>query len=123
MSNFTKPVEDLSKNAREYADMKVDEVKLRTAKGLSISLNYLLSMILVLFAASVVMLVLAFGLILLLGQALHSYAVGAFIVAGIFAIITFVLYLLRNKLFLNKLVAMFAGLFFENEKEDEDGQI
>lgn len=115
MSEFTRPVENLSESAREYLDLKVDDLKLRTAKGLSISLNHLLSMILVLFCASVVLLAVAFGSILLLGQLIGSYALGAFIVAAVFAVLTFVIFRMRDKLFLDGFVKLFIGLFFEEE--------
>ncbi|MBO7641102.1 MAG: hypothetical protein J6S66_05050 [Bacteroidales bacterium] len=120
MSEFTRPVEKLSQSAREYLDLQVDDLKLRTAKGLSISLNHLLSMILVLFCASVVLLALAFGCILLLGQLIGSYALGAFIVAALFAVLTLVLFRVRDKLFLNGFVKMFIGLFFDEEEVEDE---
>jgi len=122
MGEFTKPMEDLGKNAREYVDMRVDDLKLRTVKGLSLALNQLLSMILVLFSGFVVLLAVAFGIILLLGQAIGSYAGGALIVAVVFAIVTFILWKQRGKLFLNSFVKLFVGLFFESD-EDEDENI
>ena len=120
MSEFTRPVEDLSQSAREYLDLRVDDLKLRTAKGLSVSLNHLLSMILVLFSGTVALLAFSFGCILLLGQAVGSYALGAFIVAALLAVVTGVLFRLRAKLFLNGFIKMFIGLFFEENGEEED---
>ena len=120
MSEFTRPVEDLSQSAREYLDLRVDDLKLRTAKGLSVSLNHLLSMILVLFSGTVVLLAFSFGCILLLGQAVGSYALGAFIVAALLAVVTGVLFRLRAKLFLNGFIKMFIGLFFEENGEEDD---
>lgn len=119
LNGYLKPVEDLGRDTREYVDIKVDEVKLKVTKGLSISLNHLLSMILLLFTLSIVLLAIAFGCILLLGQWLDSYAGGAFIMAGIFLIVTLVVFLLRKKLFVNGFVKMFAGIFFDNDKEEE----
>ena len=120
MSEFSRPVEKLTQSAREYVDLRIDDLKLRTAKGLSISLNHLLSMILVLFCALVVLLALTFGCVLLLGQVIGSYALGAFIVAALFAVLTWVVFRLRGKLFLDGFVKMFIGLFFEEEEETED---
>ncbi len=119
MSEFSRPMERLTDSAREYLDLRVDDLKLRTAKGLSISLNHLLSMILVLFCAMVFLLALAFGCILLLGQVIGSYALGAFIVAALFAVLTWVLFRMRGKLFLDGFIKMFVGLFFEEDPEDE----
>ena len=120
MSEFTRPVEDLSQSAREYIDLRVDDLKLRTAKGLSVSLNHLLSMILVLFSATVALLAFSFGCILLLGQAVGSYALGAFIVALFLAVVTWILFRLRDRLFLGGFIKMFIGLFFEENEEDDD---
>ena len=120
MSEFTKPVEDLAREVREYVDLKADDLKLRAVKGLSVSLGRLLAMILVLFAASVVMLALAFGLILWLGDAIGSYAGGAFIVAGVFVVVAAVLFALRKKLFVGGFVGLFAKMFFEEDGEDAE---
>lgn len=120
MSEFTRPVENLSQSAREYVDLRVEDLKLRTAKGLSVSLNHLLSMILVLFSGTIALLALSFGCILLLGQAVGSYALGAFIIAAVLAIVTWVLFRLRGKLFLNGFIKLFLGLFFEENVEDEE---
>ena len=122
MSEFTRPVENLSQSARDYIDLRVEDLKLRTAKGLSVSLNHLLSMILVLFSATVALLAFAFGCILLLGQAVGSYALGAFIIAAFLALVTWILFRLRGKLFLNGFIKMFVGLFFEENEEDEDDE-
>ena len=51
MGNFTRPVEELGKEASEYIDLRIDDLKLTTAKGLSMTLSKLLYMLLVLFVA------------------------------------------------------------------------
>ena len=116
---FLSPVENLSKDTKEYVDLKVDEVKLKTVKGLSVSLNYLLSMILLLFALGVVMMALAVGVTLAVGEWVGSYVAGAFIVAGVFAAITAIVFLLRGKMFVNGFVKMFSGMFFGKDEEEE----
>ena len=40
MSEFLEPLGDLSQTAKEYIDLRVDEVKLKTAKGLSVSIGF-----------------------------------------------------------------------------------
>ena len=49
MSEFTKPIEDLGRNTADYVETRIDDLKLRTAKGLSLTLGKLLYMLLVLF--------------------------------------------------------------------------
>ncbi len=117
---LTRPVEELSDSVKEYADLRLDDLKLRTAKGLSLTLSRLLAMILVIFAFSIVLLSLAFGLALLLGKAIGSYAGGAFIVAGFFLLVTIVLVALRKRLFVDSFVKMFIGIFFDEKEEEEE---
>lgn len=119
-NSFTEPVERLAESVAQYIDLKVDEVKVRTAKGLSIALNRLLVAILLLTLCSIVLMSAAFGGVLLLGDLIGSYAAGAFIVAAIFLVLLIVLFLLRDKLFLNGLVRMFVRLFFEEEGGEDE---
>lgn len=114
-NDFIKPVENLGKSIAEYTDLKVDELKLRTAKGLSVTLNKVILTILFLSIGSIVMTAAAFGGILLIGDLIGSYAAGAFIVAGFSLLVLLVLYFLRNRMFLGGLVRMFVRLFFEEK--------
>jgi hypothetical protein len=118
MSNFSKPAEDLGQSAREYVDLKVDDLKLRTVRGLSLSVSKILSMILIVGVASTILLALSFGLILLFGELIGSYGWAALIVAGVLCIILGVLYLLRNKLFRDSFVQLFVKLFFGSGDEE-----
>ena len=43
MVSFTRPVQDLGKEASDYIDLRIDDLKLRTAKGLSMTLSKLLN--------------------------------------------------------------------------------
>ena len=121
-SMFSRPAERLAEDAAAYIDLKVDELKLRTAKGLSVTLNRLIISILFLTLGSIVLMALAFGGVLLLGDLNGSYAAGAFIVAVFFLLLMVLLYFVRNKLFLNGFVKLFVGLFFENDGPEEGGQ-
>lgn len=121
---FTRPAENLGRSTAEYIDLKIDEIKLRTAKGLSITLNRIFLAILFISLGSIVMTATAFGGVLLIGDIIGSYSVGAFIVAGFFLMVMAVLWALRKKLFLGSLVQLFIRLFFENpDISPADGQI
>lgn len=115
MSEFTKPIEDLGKNTADYVEARIDDLKLRTAKGLSLTLGKLLYMLLVLFIVSVILTALAIGGVMWIGE-LGSYAAGAGIVAAVFALILAVVILLRKRLFRNTFVPMFIKLFFDEDK-------
>lgn len=114
-NDFIKPAQDLGKSASEYVDLKLDELKLRTAKGLSIASQKLIVAIILITLAGIVLTAAAFGGVLLIGKLINDYAAGAFIVAGFFLIVLIVLFLLRNKLFMGGLVNMYVRLFFEDK--------
>ena len=116
--DFTKSAEEFAQSASEYIDLKIDDLKLRTAKGLSLTLNRILLAILFLSLGSIVLTATAFGGVLLIGVLIGSYAAGAFIVAGFFLLLTVILFAIRKKLFLNGFVQMFIRLFFEDGKGD-----
>ena len=116
MSDFTKPVEELGENASEYIDLRIAELKLGAVKGLSVTLSKLLYILLVLFVVSVILIAIAFGGVMWIGELIGSYAGGAAIIAGLFIIVLGVLFLLRKKLFRNTFVPLFVNLFFEEDK-------
>lgn len=116
MSGFDRPLQDLASNAREYVDLQVDDLKLRVTKGLSLSLGQVLALVLALVSLSILLLALGAGCVILLGNWLGNYAVAAFIVAGFFAVVTLILFLLKNKLFVNGFVRLFTKVFFEEEE-------
>lgn len=117
MARFEKPLQDLATDARAYVDLQVDDLKLKVTKGLSVSLGLVLALLLVVISLSAVLLALGAGFVLLLGQWIGSYVAAAFIMAGVFALITLALFLLRNKMFVNGFVKLFAGIFFDDEEE------
>ncbi len=118
-SPLIKSAEELVSGTAEYVNIKIDDLKLRTAKALSVTLDKLLLSIVFLTLGGIVLMALAFGGVLLIGKLLGNYAAGAFIVAAFFLLVMLVLFFLRKKLFLNGLVRMFIGLFFEDEEGGE----
>lgn len=119
-NEFRKPAEDLAVSTTDYINLKIDEVKLRTAKGLSLTLNRLFLALLFFHLGSIVLTALGFGAILLIGDLVGSYSAGAFIVAGAFLLVIALLWAFRGRLFLNGLIRLFIGIFFsDNDNSDE----
>jgi hypothetical protein len=116
MSGFDRPLRDLATNAKEYIDLQVDDLKLQITKGLSLSLGQVLALVLAVVSLSIVLLALGAGCVILLGNWLGNFALAAFIVAGFFALLTLILFLLKNKLFVNGFVKLFTKIFFEEEE-------
>ena len=73
MSDFTKPIEDIASELKEYVDVRVDDIRLRAVRGLTITVSKLLSLILILGVTTSLLLALSFGLTLLLGSWIGSY--------------------------------------------------
>jgi hypothetical protein len=113
MSEFTRPIEDLGREVLEYVDLKVDDVKLRTAKGISMTMSKLLYMLLVLFVLSVALFSLAIAGVLWIGELIGSYALGAMVVSGFFLLVLLVLFFLRKRLFRNAFVPLASRIFFD----------
>ena len=99
MSQFSRPAEDLSREAQEYIDLRLEDVKLRTVKGLSVTASKLVGMILLLGIAINLVLVLSFGVILLAGELIGSYAWAALGVAVLLGIALWILLRKRDTLF------------------------
>jgi len=93
---------------KEYLDLKLDQAKLKATDSLSMAFGTLLSYILLISVAVIVLVTFAFGVILLIGKLLDNYALGAFIVCALFAIVLVVLWLRRDKMFRNKFVKLFS---------------
>ena len=117
MSNFSRPAEELSREAKEYVDLRLDEVKLRTAKGLSITASKLVGLFLILGVGISLLLVLSFGLILLVGEIFGSYAWSAIGVAVLEGIALWILIRKRNDLFRDTFVPLFVKLFFSDDDD------
>ena len=119
MSQFTEPVENLFQDSKVYLDKHLDNVKLRTVKGLSLTVSAIGKMLVIFAVASICLLALSFSFVMWLGELLGSYALGGFIVAGVLLLATVVLVLLRDKLFKNSFISLFEGIIIP-EREDEN---
>ena len=118
MSNFSKPAEDLSREAKDYIDLRLEDVKLRTARGLSVAASKLVGYILILSVATSLILALSFGLIMLVGELIGSYAWAALGVAVLLGVGLWILIRKRDLLFKDTFVPLFLNLFFNDDDDD-----
>lgn len=114
MENLRKPVEELSSSAKEFLDLKMEELKLRAVEGLSVSMSRIFVMLAALLIFAMIAAALTLGLVILIGDLIGSIWGGAFIMAGVFAVILVVLLLLRKKLFVDMFVRIFAITSFDD---------
>ena len=93
---------------KEYLELKASQVRLKATDELSKAFGALLSWMLIISVAVSVITVLAFAFILLLGDILDNYALGAFIVAAVLLIGLAALWFNRRKLFVGQFVKLLS---------------
>ena len=113
MSKFTQPAQLVVQEAGAYLDAQLDNIKLRTVKGLSKGTGALASLLLISALAGVFLLALSFALVMWLGEVLKSYALAGAIVAGGLFVLLLVFILLRNRMFKNSFIGMYEAVLFE----------
>jgi hypothetical protein len=107
--------ERMVSDIRNYLDLRLNELKLKTIDGLSIGVSRVLSMMLVIMLGAIVLAAFAFGTVLLLGDLIGSWAVAAFIIGGLFLIILALILIYWKRLFVNIFVKLFIGIFYGND--------
>ncbi len=98
MENQSGPVELLVEKVKDYAETRIDLLRLKAIDKSSSFLSLLIAMIVVILVGLMSFMILSVGLALLLGDLLGKAYYGFFIVAGIYLITGLVLYSTREKL-------------------------
>lgn len=111
-------IEDLRDSGKEYINLKIDEVKLKSVAHLAKLSNKLIVLLLAIMLGGVVLQLSGLALSYFIGQLVGSVALGFLIVAIFFLVILALLFIFRDRLFLNKLVRLFIGVFFENDNKE-----
>ena len=119
-NKFTAPVEKLGQEVKAYGDAKLNTLKLQTAKGLSQGIASVTAFLLLFILGSAFVLVLAMGLILLLGEMLGSYATAAFYVSGVLFLVFLIVLLARKRLFRNSFISSFVNVFESSDNESPE---
>ena len=98
-NKFTAPVDKLVHKTTGYVNAQIDNVKLRSVKGLSQGTSAVAGLLLIFITVGALVTTLSFAVVLWLGELMGSYALAAFIMSGVLVIALVVLILLRKKLF------------------------
>ena len=118
-NRFTAPVDRLVHETTGYVNAQVDNVKLRSVKGLSQSTSAVVSLLVIFVIVGALVTTLSFAIVLWVGELTGSYALAAFIMAGILLIALVVLILLRKQLFKSSFINMYTDIFFQKESKPE----
>lgn len=108
-------IERLAQEAKRYADLKTDELKLRAVRGLSTALSRLLSFLLIFVVLSLVLGLLAFALLQWL-NVLLGVPWGTLLVLLVFVVALAVLIAQRGKLFSSAFVKLFMDAFYDKDE-------
>jgi hypothetical protein len=110
---------ELGGNVKDYINLRLDLLKLTiTEKMASIGAFFLVSVIFfILFLFVLMFFSLAF--IFWFRDHVGAAYVGALIIAGVYIIVGLVMFLLRNKLFINPLVEQLSKILMEETSEHE----
>lgn len=122
MSKFTQPAQDIVQGAGGYLDAQINNIKLRTVKGLSKGTGAIASLLLISAFVSVFLLALSFALVMWIGEMLGSYALAGAIVAGGLFVVLLVFILLRKRMFKNSFIGMYEAVLFDKPDESLDTQ-
>lgn len=97
---------------KQYIDLKVDELKLRATKGLSVAMGRLVAMFLIIGLLLIVLSLMAVVLIQWLAELTGSMFIASAVVCGVFSLVLVVLLMLRKRLFRNTFVKLFIQIFY-----------
>ncbi len=109
-------LDDIRQTVKDYVNLKTDEYKLKGVENFSIISNKLLVMLIATMLGAVILQLLGFTIAFTIGELTGSTAIGFCATALLFAIALAIIYLKRETLFLNRMVRMYAKMFFGNNK-------
>lgn len=110
--------DEMISSVKEYVALKIDELKLKGVEGLSLLCSKIIYIFLAALIIVIALLLLGLSLAFFLGEQFGSDILGFFTVGMLFVIIFAILYLFRNRLFINRLVRFFIQLLF-NENNNK----
>lgn len=113
-----KATDEMISSVKEYVALKIDELKLKGVEGLSLLCSKIIYIFLAALIIVIALLLLGLSLAFFLGEHFGSDILGFFTVGMFFVIIFAILYLFRNRLFINRLVRFFIQLLF-NENNNK----
>ena len=107
----------LTKETQDYINLAIDEVKLKTTRGLSTALGQILAWLILIAVLSLVLGLLSLALLQWINGLLGS-PWGTLIIAGVFLLVLAILFLNRQKLFRNMFVKLFIDVFYDTDDDE-----
>ena len=108
----------LAGETRDYVNLAIDEVKLKTTRGLSTALGQILSWLIIIAVLSLVLGLLSLALLQWINGLVGS-PWGPLIVAAVFGLALLILFLNRQKLFRDMFVKLFIDVFYDTDDDEQ----
>jgi ABC-type multidrug transport system fused ATPase/permease subunit len=108
-------VEDIQENAKGYIESSLAYYKLWGFKVAMKSTTLLLKIALIAICLTIVLLFVSVAGALAIGEALDSYVLGFLAVAGIYLILVFLLFLVKDKIMEGPVLEKFSEIFFNED--------
>lgn len=118
MAAEDKTFDELVKETCRLVDVRFEEFKLKTARGLSTALGQILAYVLIIAILLIVLSLLALALLQWLNGLVGS-PWGTLIVCGVFLIAMGILFLLRHKLFKDHFIKLFINIFYNADSDEK----
>jgi hypothetical protein len=106
-------VEDLFEKVEGYIKTNVELIKLRTIEKLSVVIASLASQVVLLVLFSFFFLMVNIGLAMWLGQVMGQVYYGFFLIAGIYALLSIILFMFRDSIIKNPIVNSIISQFLK----------
>ena len=116
---FSESVADLTEKVRDYVRLRIDLFKLDLAEKLSTLITTLLISVIFFIVFLFFTLFLSLAFIFWFKEYVGDAWAGSLIVAGFYIIVGLATYMLRDKLFLNRVVGQISKILFEEEDINE----
>jgi hypothetical protein len=117
---ISETISDLSDQVRDYIHLRIDIFKLNLTEKLATLTTTLLISIIFFIVFLFFTLFLSLAFIFWFREYVGTAWVGALIVAGFYILVGIVVFLLRDKLFLNRIVVQISKILLEEEEQNEE---
>ena len=107
-------IEDIQDNAKSFVESSFEYYKLFGFKVAMKSATLLFKFILIGVCLVIVLMFLSFAAALAIGQEMGNYVFGFLIVAGVYLVISFLLYLFKDKLIEGPILDKFSEIFYND---------
>ena len=108
-------IEDIQENAKAYLESNIAYYKLWVFKVAMKSTTLILKFVLISICLMIVLLFVSVAGALAIGNLLNSYVLGFLSVAGIYLILVFLLFLIKDKIVEGPILEKFSEIFFNED--------